>query len=122
MTKLFVLYYSMYGHIETMANSVVKAHEKWMASKSHSNGCLKQWIPPSLLSAGGKADQVPCRHLRQSWLIMMPLFWGTDLLRQYGGQMRDFPRSNRRLAGQGGHCLAKSPVCLVQLVSVVDKR
>ncbi len=39
MTKLLVLYYSMYGHVETMAQAVAKVLVLWMALKSRSSEC-----------------------------------------------------------------------------------
>lgn len=39
MTRILALYYSMYGHVETMAQSVAEGLAALMASRSPSNAC-----------------------------------------------------------------------------------
>src|SRR4051812_42155387 len=57
MTKILVLYYSMYGHIETMANAVVEG----VRSVEDTDVTLKRvpdLVPPDIArKAGAKVDQ-----------------------------------------------------------------
>jgi len=59
MTKLLVLYYSMYGHIETMANSVVEGAREVDGVEVTLKRVPETMDPAIFASAGGKASQIP---------------------------------------------------------------
>ena len=64
MTKLLVLYYSMYGHIETMANSVVEGAREVDGVEVTLKRVPETMDPAIFASAGGKASQTALFHLR----------------------------------------------------------
>lgn len=42
MTKVLIVYYSLYGHIHRMAEAVVMGCVRSRAAKQYSGGCLKR--------------------------------------------------------------------------------
>lgn len=59
MTKLLVLYYSMYGHIEIMANSIAEGAREVDGVEVTLKRVPETMDPAVFSSAGGKASQTP---------------------------------------------------------------
>ena len=73
MAKVLVLYYSMYGHIETMAHAVAEG-----ANRVDGVEVVVKRVPETMQAeafakAGGK-HKMPRLPPRRNWLITMPLF------------------------------------------------
>ncbi len=98
MAKILVLYYSMYGHIETMAHAVAEGAKKVDGAEVIIKR-VPETMPPEIfakLAVKRKTHRLP---LHRSWRITMPLF----LVRQPGlaiCQARCVPSGpNRRTVG-----------------------
>lgn len=73
MAKVLVLYYSMYGHIETMARAVAEGASKVDGAEVIVKR-VPETMPPQLFEkAGGKTQTAPLQ-LRKNWQITTPLF------------------------------------------------
>ncbi len=97
MAKVLVLYYSMYGHIETMARAVAEG-----ASKVDGAEVVVKRVPetmPQLFEkAGGKTQTAPVAT-RKNWPITTPLFWYTYPLWQHVRSNAYLPRPDGRPVG-----------------------
>lgn len=73
MAKVLVLYYSMYGHIETMARAVAEGASKVDGAEVVVKR-VPETMPPQLFEkAGGKTQTAPVAT-PQNWPITTPLF------------------------------------------------
>lgn len=73
MAKVLVLYYSMYGHIETMARAVAEGASKVDGAEVVVKR-VPETMPPQLFEkAGGKTQTAPVAT-RKNWPITTPLF------------------------------------------------
>ncbi len=94
--RILVLYYSMYGHIETMARAVAEVQAKWMAQKLSLSVYRKPCRRNYLKKAGGKTQTAPGLQPRKNWPITTPLFWYTY---RFGNMsVKCVPSSTRRAA------------------------
>ena len=73
MAKVLVLYYSMYGHIETMAHAVAEGANKVDGAEVIIKRVPETMQPEIFLKAGGKPQNAPVAP-RKNWLITTPLF------------------------------------------------
>ncbi len=96
MAKVLVLYYSMYGHIETMARAVIEGAAKWMAQKL-SLACTKQ-CRLVFEKAGGKTQTASCNP--QELADTTPLFL-VHLRWQHVRSNAYLPRPDGRPVGFG---------------------
>lgn len=91
MTKILVLYYSMYGHIETMANSVADGARLVQGTEVTIRRVPETMNEEAFGNAGGKADQVaPVASVQEladydAIIIGTPTRFGN-----MAGQMRTF--------------------------------
>lgn len=73
MAKVLVLYYSMYGHIETMARAVAEVQAKWMAQKLslsvYRKPCRRNYLKKQAVKR--KLHRL---QPRKNWPITTPLF------------------------------------------------
>ncbi len=73
MAKVLVLYYSMYGHIETMARAVMRVQAKWMAQKLslsvYRKPCRRNYLKKQAVKR--KLHRL---QPRKNWPITTPLF------------------------------------------------
>lgn len=72
MAKILVLYYSMYGHIETMAHAVAEG-----ANKVDGVEVVVKRVPETMQAeafakAGGKTQNAPVATPQRYWRSMMP--------------------------------------------------
>lgn len=72
MAKVLVLYYSMYGHIETMAHAVAEG-----ANRVDGVEVVVKRVPETMqaeaFAKAGEKHKTPRSPPRRSWRIMMPL-------------------------------------------------
>ncbi|HLU04348.1 MAG TPA: NAD(P)H:quinone oxidoreductase [Advenella sp.] len=91
MTKILVLYYSMYGHIETMANSVAEGARVVQGAEVTVKRVPETMNEEAFRNAGGKADQAaPVASVQEladydAIIIGTPTRFGN-----MAGQMRTF--------------------------------
>ena len=89
MAKVLVLYYSMYGHIETMARAVAEGASKVMAQKLslsvYRKPCRRNYLKKQAVKR--KLHRL---QPRKNWPITTPLFWYTYRFGNMSGQMRTF--------------------------------
>ena len=90
MTKLLVLYYSMYGHIETMANSVVEGAREVDGVEVTLKRVPETMDPAIFASAGGKASQVPVATPAELADYDAIIFGVPTRFGNMAGQMRTF--------------------------------
>lgn len=102
MAKVLVLYYSMYGHIETMAQAVAEGAR----SVSGAEVTIKR-VPETMpedvfKNAGGKANQAAevASPAEPGQLRCHPV-WRAHALWQYAGPDAQLSRPDRRSLGQG---------------------
>lgn len=110
MAKVLVLYYSMYGHIETMAHAVAEG-----ANKVDGVEVVVKRVPETMQAeafakAGGKPRMRRSPRLR-NWRITTPLSSAPPPVLAIC-QARCAPSSIRRAdCGPLAHCTANSPAC-----------
>lgn len=100
MAKVLVLYYSMYGHIETMAHAVAEGAQKVDGVEVTVKRVPETMSGEAFLKAGGKTQNITKPH-RKSLPIMTLLFWHSHSFWQYGRPDAHIPRPNWRLMGIG---------------------
>lgn len=111
MAKILVLYYSMYGHIETLASAIAEGAKKVNGVEVTIKRVPETMPPDAFANAGGKTNQQAPVATPQNWQITMVSF----LVRQPVSviwQGKCAP-SLIKPAGYGllAHCSAKLPVC-----------
>ncbi len=73
MTKVLVLYHSMYGHIETMANAVAEGARSVAGVEVTVKRVPETMDAEIFKNAGGKVNQAAEVATPASWRITMPL-------------------------------------------------
>lgn len=98
MAKVLVLYYSMYGHIETMARAVAEG-----ASKVDGAEVVVKRVPetmsPQLFEKQAVKRKLHRLQPRKNWPITTPLFWYTYPLWQHVRSNAYLPRPDGRPVG-----------------------
>ncbi|STT02638.1 NAD(P)H:quinone oxidoreductase, type IV [Klebsiella pneumoniae] len=99
MAKILVLYYSMYGHIETMAHAVADG-----ANRVDGVEVVVKRVPETMQAeafakAGGKTQNAPVATPQELAEYDAIIFGTPDALRQHVRSDAYFPRSNRRSVG-----------------------
>ena len=91
MTKILVLYYSMYGHIETMANSVADGARLVQGTEVTVKRVPETMNDEAFRNAGGKADQAAPVATVQELADYDAIIIGTPTrFGNMAGQMRTF--------------------------------
>lgn len=91
MTKILVLYYSMYGHIETMANSVAEGARQVQGTEVTVRRVPETMNEDAFRNAGGKADQAAAVASPQELADYDAIIIGTPTrFGNMAGQMRTF--------------------------------
>lgn len=90
MTKLLVLYYSMYGHIETMANSVVEGAREVDGVEVTLKRVPETMDSAIFASTGGKASQTPVATPAELADYDAIIFGVPTRFGNMAGQMRTF--------------------------------
>ena len=91
MTKILVLYYSMYGHIETMANSVAEGARQVQGTEVTVRRVPETMNEDAFRNAGGKADQAAPVASPQELADYDAIIIGTPTrFGNMAGQMRTF--------------------------------
>ncbi|WP_417686916.1 NAD(P)H:quinone oxidoreductase [Pseudidiomarina gelatinasegens] len=91
MTKILVLYYSMYGHIETMANSVAEGARKVDGVEVTVKRVPETMPAEALKAAGGKVDQgAPVASPKELGDYDAIIFGTPTRFGNMAGQMRTF--------------------------------
>lgn len=91
MAKILVLYYSMYGHIETMAQAVAEGARSVSGAQVTVKRVPETMPPEAFQGAGGKADQAAAVASPQELVDYDAIIVGTPT--RFGsmtGQMRTF--------------------------------
>ncbi|VEA82760.1 putative flavoprotein [Escherichia coli] len=90
MAKVLVLYYSMYGHIETMARAVAEGASKVDGAEVVVKR-VPETMPPQLFEkAGGKTQNCTGCNPARTGRLRRHYFWYTYPLGNMSGQMRTF--------------------------------
>ena len=99
MTKVLVLYYSSYGHVETMALAVAEGAREDGAEAvvKRVPELVPEGSPPSRLQDRRRAG----RDRRRAGRLRRGHHRHADPLRQHGGADDEFPRSDRRAMVRG---------------------
>ena len=91
MTKILVLYYSMYGHIETMANSVADGARRVSGTEVTIKRVPETMNEEAFRNAGGKVDQTAPVATPQELADYDAIIFGTPTrFGNMSGQMRTF--------------------------------
>ena len=91
MTKILVLYYSMYGHIETMANSVADGARRVQGTEVTIKRVPETMNDEAFRGAGGKVDQAAPVASVQELAEYDAIIFGTPTrFGNMAGQMRTF--------------------------------
>ncbi len=91
MTKILVLYYSMYGHIETMANSVADGARRVQGTEVTVKRIPETMSEEAFRNAGGKVDQSAQVASVQELAQYDAIIFGTPTrFGNMAGQMRTF--------------------------------
>ena len=91
MTKILVLYYSMYGHIETMANSVAEGARLVQGTEVTIKRVPETMNEEAFRNAGGKVDQAAPVATAQELADYDAIIIGTPTrFGNMAGQMRTF--------------------------------
>ena len=112
MTKLLILYHSMYGHIETMAHEVAEGARGVAGVEVTLKRVPETMDAEVFKSAGGKVDQDAPVATPGELADYDAIIVGTPT--RFGnmtGQMRTFFRPNLWLMGAKALWPARSPVC-----------
>lgn len=90
MAKILVLYYSMYGHVETMARAVAEGAEKVTGAEVTIKR-VPETMPEDLFTkSGGKAQNVPIATLQELADYDAIIFGTPTRFGNMSGQMRTF--------------------------------
>ena len=90
MAKILVLYYSMYGHIETLAHAVVEGAEKVNGAEVTLKRVPETMPPDVFTRAGGKAQTTPEATPQELAEYDAILFGTPTRFGNMAGQMRTF--------------------------------
>ena len=91
MAKVLVLYYSMYGHIETMANTIAEGAKNVDGAEVTIKRVPETMSDQAFLSAGGKADQqAPVADPKELAEYDAVIFGTPTRFGNMAGQMRTF--------------------------------
>ena len=91
MAKVLVLYYSMYGHIETMANTIAEGAKDVDGAEITIKRVPETMADQAFLSAGGKADQeAPVADPKELADYDAIIFGTPTRFGNMAGQMRTF--------------------------------
>lgn len=115
MAKILVLYYSMYGHIETMAHAVADG-----ANRVDGVEVVVKRVPETMQAeafakAGGKTQNAPVATPQELAEYDAIIFGTPTRFGNMSGQMRTFLDQTGGLWASG-LCMAKSPAYLAQPV------
>lgn len=115
MAKILVLYYSMYGHIETMAHAVADG-----ANRVDGVEVVVKRVPETMQAeafakAGGKTQNAPVATPQELAEYDAIIFGTPTRFGNMSGQMRTFLDQTGGL-GRPALCMAKSPAYLAQPV------
>lgn len=113
MAKVLVLYYSMYGHIETMAHAVAEGANKVDGAEVIIKRVPETMQPEIFLKAGGKTQNAPVATPQELADYDAIIFGTPTRFGNMSGQMRTFwirPVACGLLAA----CTANSPAYLAQ--------
>jgi NAD(P)H dehydrogenase (quinone) len=103
MTKVLVLYYSMYGHIETLANSVAEGARQVEGVEVTVKRVPETMSPEGLKAAGGKTDQAAPEASPKELADYDAIIFGTPTrFGNMAGQMRTFLDQTGGLWVSGG--------------------
>ncbi|HET7315195.1 NAD(P)H:quinone oxidoreductase [Salinisphaera sp.] len=103
MKKILVLYYSMYGHIETMANAVVEGAESVEGVEVDLRRVPETMSAEALEAAGAKTDQAaPLSEPTELADYDAIIFGSPTRFGNMAGQMRTFLDQTGSLWGNGG--------------------
>lgn len=103
MTKVLVLYYSMYGHIETMANSIADGARQVDGVEVTVKRVPETMDPEALKAAGGKSDQqAPVASPKELADYDAIIFGTPTRFGNMAGQMRTFLDQTGGLWASGG--------------------
>ena len=121
MAKILVLYYSMYGHIETMAHAVAEG-----ANKVDGVEVVVKRVPETMQAeafakAGGKTQNAPVATPQELAEYDAIIFGTPTRFGNMSGQMRTFLDQTGGLWASGAHCTANWPASLALPVPAVDK-
>lgn len=99
MAKVLVLYYSMYGHIETMARAVAEGASKVDGAEVVVKR-VPETMPPQLFEkAGGKTQTAPVATPQETGRLRRHYFWYTYPLWQHVRSNAYLPRPDGRPVG-----------------------
>lgn len=115
MAKILVLYYSMYGHIETMAHAVADG-----ANRVDGVEVVVKRVPETMQAeafakAGGKTQNAPVATPQELAEYDAIIFGTPTRFGNMSGQMRTF-LDQTGVCGRPALCMAKSPAYLAQPV------
>jgi len=103
MTKILVLYYSMYGHIETMAQHVAEGARRVEGTEVTIKRVAETMNEEAFKNAGGKADQAAPVASPQELADYDAIIIGTPTrFGNMAGQMRTFLDQTGGLWAKGG--------------------
>ncbi|QTF93782.1 NAD(P)H:quinone oxidoreductase [Halomonas sp. BM-2019] len=103
MTKVLVLYYSMYGHIETMANSVAEGARQVEGVEVTVKRVPETMSAEAFKAAGGKSDQAAPEASPKELADYDAIIFGTPTrFGNMAGQMRTFLDQTGGLWVSGG--------------------
>jgi len=101
MTKVLVLYYSTYGHIEAMAGAVAEGARS-VAGAEVSVKRVPELMPPEVAkAAGAKLDQRRRWRRSRSWPTTTPYLRRTDPFRRAGRADAELHRPDGAVVVQG---------------------
>lgn len=102
MTKILVLYYSMYGHIETMAQAVAEGARKVEGTDVTVKRVPETMDPDAFLKAGGKTQSAPVATPQELGDYDAIIFGTPTRFGNMSGQMRTFLDQTGSLWVSGG--------------------
>lgn len=103
MTQVLVLYYSMYGHIETMANSIAEGARQVDGVEVTVKRVPETMAPEAFKAAGGKTDQsAPVASPKELGDYDAIIFGTPTRFGNMAGQMRSFLDQTGGLWVNGG--------------------
>lgn len=120
MTKILVLYYSMYGHIETMAHAVAEGARKIEGVEVVIKRVPETMQAEAFAKAGGKAQEAPVASPQELGDYDAIIFGTPTRFGNMAGQMRTFLDQTGGLWVKMRYS-AKSPACSAPPAPVADK-
>ena len=91
MAKVLVLYHSMYGHIETMANKVAEGARSVPGTEVVIKRVPETMSPDAFAAAGGKTDQIATEAMPSELADFDAIIFGTPTrFGNMASQMRSF--------------------------------